>query len=55
MSIKKVLLFGSDLFSLRVLQRLPRSDLVPYKINIVLPPSRKPRTPLAELHSWIKG
>lgn len=48
----KLVVFGSDLISLRVLSKLQESNHFP-SIKIVCPPLKKPRTPLASLHAYL--
>jgi len=48
----KLVVFGSDLVSLRVLSKLHESRHFP-SIKLVCPPLKKPRTPLASLHAYL--
>jgi hypothetical protein len=48
---KKVLFFGSDTISLNTLKIIRKH--IP-QLSIVLPPLAKPRTPLADLHKFVK-
>ena len=49
---KRLLFFGSDLVSFKVLGNLSKSKVA--RITVVCPPLKKPRTPLATLHQLIK-
>ena len=53
----KVVLFGSDLISLRVLQslHLAAQQQVFSSLKVVCPPYKKPKTPLADFHSYLKN
>jgi DNA-binding MltR family transcriptional regulator len=48
-SISKVLFFGSDQISLRVLQHLKKD----FNVQMVLPPLVRQKTPLGDLHSYL--
>ncbi|TNV77183.1 hypothetical protein FGO68_gene11837 [Halteria grandinella] len=50
----KLLFFGSDLISQRVLTKLHNNRQVISQMQAVVPPSKKPRTPLHDLHTYIK-
>jgi len=47
-------MFGSDFLTQRVLSKLAQDRLSINKLEVVCPPNKKPRTPLAELHNTIQ-
>lgn len=54
MSQYKVAFFGSDLISLRVLSKMNAQKQRISSMKVIAPPYKKPKTPLAELHTYLK-